>query len=358
MKRIVFPVLLVLGLFVTFLSCSSTSDKRPRKPVSNIVIQPVKQRYVIGEKVSLNIETKLRDGELKTVKVYRGNELLKESKELEIKLNEVELNEVGVVTFNVHAEKTDGLNNSRTKPITVVSDIEPAQLTYQVVNNYPHSTTSFTQGLEFHNGNLYEGTGELGHSKLMKVELFSGKALKTYQLPDHYFGEGITILADKVYQLTYRAKKGFVYDLESFALIDSFTFASTEGWGLTNDGKNLIMSDGTHILTWLDPNNFSVVKKLQVADNKGLLINLNELEFVEGVIYANIWTTNKIVKINASNGKVLEEIDLSGLIDLYHKENERIDYLNGIAWDEKSGRMFVTGKLYPRIFEVKFIEKQ
>ncbi|MFV0592559.1 MAG: glutaminyl-peptide cyclotransferase [Draconibacterium sp.] len=357
MKLKSFTILTIITLFVTIFSCSNKSNKRPRKPVSNITIQPEKQQYVWGEKVSVNVSTKLRDGELKSVNLSLQNNLIEESKELDFTAKSVEIKELGTVSFNVSAEKTDGLKNTRSKTITVLSDIKPAQFSYQVLNNYPHLTTSYTQGLEYYNGYFYEGTGERGHSKLMKVDISTGKPLKVFEMDDKYFGEGITILNGKIYQLTYKAQKGFVYDLETLAVIDSFTYASTEGWGLTNDGKNLIMSDGTNYLTWLDPEDFSVVKKLQVADDRVLMTYLNELEYVNGFIYANIYQTNYIVKVDLTTGKILEEINLGGIIDLYHKPGERIDFLNGIAYDSENNRMYVTGKLYPRLFEVKFISK-
>ncbi|MCY1721887.1 glutaminyl-peptide cyclotransferase [Prolixibacteraceae bacterium Z1-6] len=358
MKRNLFPIVLVLSLFITFLSCSNKSTKRPRKPVSTVTLKPNKNQFVYGQKVSVNVKTKLRDGEIKTIQVYYQNRLLKESKELEFVVNDVELDALGLTNFKVNAEKTDGLKNTSLKALTVVSDIQPKQLTYQVVNNYPHLKTSYTQGLEYRNGYLYEGTGEKGHSKLLKVDLKTGKALQSFDLEDKYFGEGITILNDKIYQLTYHAQKGFVYDLETFARIDSFQFKSQQGWGLTNDGTNLIMSDGTNVLTWLNPHDFSIIKTLQVANNRGTMNVLNELEYIDGIIYANIYTTDYIVKIDVKTGKVLEEIDMSGLIDMYHKQSERIDVLNGIAYDKENDRMFVTGKLYPRLFEVNFIEKE
>ncbi|WP_340111948.1 glutaminyl-peptide cyclotransferase [Maribellus mangrovi] len=357
MKRSFFPIVLVLSLFVIFFSCSSKSTKRPRKPVSSIRIEPSKNQFVFGEKISADVKTKLKDGEIKSIDLLYENKTLKSTKELEFAVNDIELNKLGNSKLVVNAEKTDGLKNSRSKIITVVSDIKPQEMSYQVINNFPHLKTSYTQGLEYYNGYLYEGTGEEGHSKLMKIDLQSGKPEQSIDLDDKYFGEGITILKNKIYQLTYRAKKGFVYDLKSFAVIDSFQFNSAQGWGLTNDGTNLIMSDGTHVLTWLDPSDFSVIKKIQVADDNNLMANLNELEFVDGIIYANIYTTNLIVKIDAATGKVLEEIDLTGIINLYHRDGDRIDYLNGIAYDKQNDRMFVTGKLYPRLFEVKFVEK-
>lgn len=357
MKRSFFPVVFILSLLITFFSCSSSSSKRPRKPVSTITIQPVKNNYVWGDQVSAEVNTKLRDGELKSVQLFYNGELIKESAETDFTSDKVTLNTLGTVTFQADAEKTDGLKNSRSKILTVLSNEAPKQMSYQVIENYPHLLTSYTQGLEYYKGYLYEGTGENGHSKLMKVDISTGKPVKSVDMDDKYFGEGITILNDKIYQLTYHAKKGFVYDLNSFAVIDSFTYPSAEGWGLTNDATNLIMSDGTNILTWLDPNNFSVVKKLQVANDRGLMNNLNELEYIDGIIYANIYTTNFIVTVDVSTGKVLEEIDMSGLIDMYHRQGDRIDYLNGIAYDSEHDKMYVTGKLYPRLFEVKFVDK-
>jgi len=357
MKHSFFPIVLVFSLFITFFSCSSKSNKRPRKPVSTITVQPVKQNYVFGENISVEVTTKLRDGELKSVQLFCDDELVKESKETDFTADHITLKTVGSITLNVNAEKNDGLKNSRSKILNVNSDVVPQQMTYQVLENYPHLKTSYTQGLEYYKGYLYEGTGENGHSKLMKINISTGEPVKVIDMDDKYFGEGITILNDKIYQLTYHAKKGFVYDINSFAVIDSFSFPSAEGWGLCNDGTNLIMSDGTHVLTWLDPNDFSVVKKLKVANNRGLMNNLNELEYIDGMIYANIYTTNFIVKIDISNGKVLEEIDMSKLIDLYHRQSDRIDYLNGIAYDHEHNKMYVTGKLYPKLFEVKFISK-
>ncbi|WP_346855977.1 glutaminyl-peptide cyclotransferase [uncultured Draconibacterium sp.] len=357
MKRNLFPIVLILSLFVTFLSCSSKSTKRPRKPVSSLTIKPNNTQFTYGDKVDVNVKTKLRDGEIKIIKVYYQNRLLKESNELDFVIENVELDALGLTTLKVDAEKTDGLKNTRTKALTVLSDIKPKQLTYQVINSYPHLKTSYTQGLEYYKGYLYEGTGETGHSKLLKVDIKTGKPLQTFDMDDKYFGEGITILNNKIYQITYHAQKGFVYDLESFAVIDSFTYKSEQGWGLTNDGTHLIMSDGTNVLTWLNPEDFSIVKTIQVANDRGTMNVLNELEYIDGIIYANIYTTDFIVKIDASTGKVLEEINLKGLIDMYHKPEDRIDVLNGIAYDKENDKMYVTGKLYPRLFEVKFIEK-
>lgn len=354
MKRSAFPLLVVFCLFITFFSCSNT-PKRSRKPVSTVIIQPNKKSYVFGEKVSLQIKTKVKNGEIENIKVYYKNQLLKESTSLDFMIDGVEINTLGRSNFKVEAVKKDGLKNAKTKTFTVVSDITPKSLSYKIVKNYPHSKKYYTQGLEFYEGYLYEGTGENGSSGIYKVNLSNGNAVQSHSMEDKYFGEGITILNDKIYQLTYRSKKGFIYNLTDFAVIDSFQYKSSQGWGLTNDGNNLIMSDGTHKLFWLDPNNLSTIKTIQVSNNKGIVNNINELEYIDGRIFANIYTTNIIIEIDPETGKVLSEINLSGIIDMYDNQKDRIDYMNGIAYDKKGKRIFVTGKLWPKLFEVEFV---
>jgi len=342
----VFSSLLIIGI-----SCSESSSKS-RKPVSSITVIPTKKSYVLGEKVSVNVKTKSKDGELQTVKLYFDKQLLKESNLEDFTVDNVDINMLGDGIFSVEAVKTDGLSNTRSANIEIVSDVIPEKYTYKVLKNYPHSKEDYTQGLEFYGNDLYEGTGDYGKSGLYKKQLESGKANKSIKLADKYFGEGITILNDKIYQLTYKTQIGFVYRLSDFACIDSFQYSSAEGWGLTNDGTNLIMSDGTNVLTWLNPNDFSIIKTLQVANNKGIINNLNELEYVDGMIYANIYTTDVIVKIDATTGKVLSEINLAGLLNMY-KDNDRVDVLNGIA--VKDNRFYVTGKLWPRLFEIQLV---
>jgi len=357
MKQTTFPLILVCCLFITSLSCSNKSSKS-RKPVSSITIQPNKNNYVFGEKVSVNVKTKLKDGEIKSIKLYFNNQLLKESKELDFTVDNIELNKLGTGNFVAEAVKTDDLTNSRSQVISIFSDLVPEKLTYQVVNSYPHSKKNYTQGLEFYNDVLYEGTGEYGTSGVFKTKLETGSILQSVTLDKKYFGEGITILNDKIYQLTYKTKKGFVYQLSDFALIDTFQFQSAEGWGLTNDGTNLIMSDGTHLLTWLNPNDYSIVKTVQVANNKGILNNLNELEYINGIIYANVYTTDVIVQIDPKTGKVLSEINMTGIINMYKNSTDTIDFLNGIAYQQKNNRLFVTGKYWPKIFEIKLISSK
>lgn len=350
MKRSVFPFVLVFFVFIIFFSCSNKS-KRSRKPVCTILIQPSNRNLIYGENISVNIKTKLKDGDIKNIQLYFNNTLLKESKELDFFVDGIKLSSLGNNNFRVVAIKTDDLISSKLKSFTVLSDVVPKNQSYQIVNSYPHLKTSYTQGLEFHNTFLYEGTGNEGFSKLLKVNLSTGNPVQSKDLDEKYFGEGITILNNKIYQITYRSQKGFVYDLNSFALIDSFQFKSSEGWGLTNDGTSLIMSEGTHQLIWINPEDFSVLKTIQVANNKSLINNLNELEYINGIIYSNVYTSNIIVLIDSETGKILSEINLSGILGLY--KTETVDYLNGIAYDSKNDRLFVTGKWWPKVFEIK-----
>jgi len=229
----------------------------------------------------------------------------------------------------------------------------PAALTYKVVKTFPHDPKAFTQGLVFDDGFLYEGTGLYGKSELRKVELETGNVLRQHKLPDEFFGEGITICGDRIIQLTLKSKIGFVYNKETFELLHEFSYP-TEGWGLTHDGKNLIMSDGTPMLYFLDLKTFAQSRKIMVLDQDSPVWGLNELEYIDGQIFANVWPTERIVKIQPQTGRVICWIDLEGILDP-EDHSEPVDVLNGIAYDPAGRKLFVTGKFYPKIYEVKLI---
>jgi glutamine cyclotransferase len=226
---------------------------------------------------------------------------------------------------------------------------------YKIVITYPHDTNSFTQGLIFDKGVLYESTGLIGRSAVKIVDLKTGKTLKSHELPDNYFGEGIAIIENKIIQLTWRSKTGFVYDKKTLKLIKKFSY-QTQGWGITYDGKYLIISDGSAVLYFMDPNTFKVVGTLEVYGDNGKVSKLNELEYINGEIYANIWGIEKIARINPKTGRVTAWIDLSGLLSDQDKKN-RVDVLNGIAFNSDKGRLFVTGKLWPKMFEIELVPK-
>lgn len=226
--------------------------------------------------------------------------------------------------------------------------------TYKIVNTYPHDTDAFTQGLAYEDGVLYEGTGRYGKSSLRKVDLETGDIRKIYELPEQYFGEGITIFKDKIIQLTWRSNKGFVYDKKSFKLLRDFTY-ETEGWGITHDEERLIISDGTSTLRFLDPENFSFLGQVEVYKDNTPIDKLNELEYINGYIYANVWQTEDIVMIDSRNGQVVGWLELIGLKQTF-SWSRPIDVLNGIAYDAENERLFVTGKLWPRLFEIELVE--
>lgn len=225
--------------------------------------------------------------------------------------------------------------------------------TYKIVNTFPHDQSAFTQGLVIENGVLYEGTGIPGRSELRKVELETGKVLQRYKLPDQYFGEGITIFKDRIIQLTYQSKVGFVYDKESFELLREFSYP-TEGWGLTHNGTHLIMSDGTPMLYFLDPETLKQINRMMVLKQDHPVWGLNELEYVNGEIFANIWPTDRIVRIVPETGKVVGWIDMKGLLSPEDR-SEEVDVFNGIAYDPVNDRMFMTGKFWPKLFEIELI---
>ncbi len=227
------------------------------------------------------------------------------------------------------------------------------QYTCRVVNTYPHDRAAFTQGLVWEDGFLYEGTGLNGNSSLRMVELETGNVLKRRLLPGQYFGEGITIFQGRIMQLTWRSRTGFVYDKETFEPLQQFLY-ETEGWGLTHDGKRLIMSTGGANLYFLDPATFRRTGQLYVHDQSGPVGMLNELEYVRGEIYANVWKTDTIARIDPETGRVTGWIRLEGLLSA-EDYAQPVDVLNGIAYDAENDRLFVTGKLWPKLFEITLV---
>ena len=222
---------------------------------------------------------------------------------------------------------------------------------YEIVNTWPHDKDAYTQGLVFHESKLLESTGQEGRSSLRLVEPETGKILKKTNVPRPYFAEGITVFKGKIYQLTWQHQLGFIYDAESFEKLGDFSYRG-EGWGLTNDGSSLIMSDGTNRIRFLDPDNFQVNRTISVLDGRTPVASINELEYVHGEIYANIWHKERVARIEPLTGRVLGWIDLSGLRALSDvNDNEAV--LNGIAYDEDNDRLFVTGKLWPKLFEIR-----
>jgi glutamine cyclotransferase len=255
-----------------------------------------------------------------------------------------------VLTASVSAQVHSG------QPAGAPHPASPPEYTFKVIHAFPHDSSAFTQGLVYHNGFLYEGTGLEGRSSLRKIRLETGEVLQKVDLAPAYFGEGIAILNNRVFQLTWQSETGFVYDLNTFGALRQFSY-SGEGWGLTTNGRELFMSDGTAEIRVLDGATLHEKRRFKVRDGNTPITQLNELEFVEGEIYANIWQTDRIARISPATGRVVGWIDLKGLLSPVFKL-EPGAVLNGIAYDTEHKRLFVTGKLWPSLFEIQLVPKQ
>ena len=256
-----------------------------------------------------------------------------------------------VLVLSVTSWQCNGGASSDTPPKNPPENAVVPKLGYQIVSIWPHDPSAYTQGLLFVDGKIIESTGQVGRSSLRNVELQTGKILKKVEVPEPFFAEGIALLNNKVYQLTWEDQLGFIYDAQSFEKIGEFKYDG-EGWGLTSDGRSLILSDGSNRIRFLDPDSFRVTRTIAVMDGKVPVNKLNELEFVNGEIYANIWHDDRLATIDPQTGRVKSWIDLSGLLQPGDVQDPEA-VLNGIAYDQSSGRLFVTGKLWPRLFEIK-----
>ncbi len=259
---------------------------------------------------------------------------------------------VGQLTLRAVAYYNDSLHESHNVPIVLLSDIVPVKYTWRVTGKFPHDKDAYTQGLVFDHGKLYESTGLEGKSSLRIVNIGTGKPEKIVSLAPQYFGEGISLYKDEIYQITYRSQVGFVYDKNTLEQIRSFDYQISEGWGLTTDGKNLIMSDGSAQLFFIEPEFFTQVDKIQVFDNKGMVDSLNELEYIHGKILANVYGQTFIVIIDPETGKVLGKAEFHDLMP----EGSIGDYgkvLNGIAYNPATGHLYITGKDWPVLYEIE-----
>jgi glutamine cyclotransferase len=260
----------------------------------------------------------------------------------------------GRKSLKVTAFKGGKPQNTVTRFMIIYSDQVPKKNSYKVIHTYPHNRDAFTQGLVYNNGVLFEGTGEETGSSLREVELETGKVIRQHNLDDSLFGEGIALYRDRIYQVTWKSKVGFVYEKSDFKLINKIYYP-TQGWGLTTIDDKIVMSDGTNILYFYEPEMFTVVSRIEVYDNEKKVDQLNELEYINGEIWANIWMTDLIARIDPVSGKVIAYIDLKGILPKSDR-NADTDVLNGIAYDNSGKRIFVTGKKWPKLFEIKLTE--
>jgi glutamine cyclotransferase len=339
----------VVGFFVilTLISCKSEYKfilNSPNKIQINqeLVISISEKENKVIDSVQFSIDK---------IKI-EGN-----SKSISLKINDYKLGKHTITALLFFENKTEKVSNS----IYFMADIAPEIYTYTIINTYPHDKEAYTQGLEYFNGFLYEGTGQKGASSIRKVELTTGKVLQQKNLDEKYFGEGITIFNNKLHQLTWQGGFGLVYNLETFEKEKEFKYTkSREGWGLTNNGEHLIKSDGTERIWFLNPETLIEESYIEAYTNKQKVEKLNELEFINGKIYANIWQKNSILIVNPASGKVEGVADLISLKAKISQEqnlSDDDDVLNGIAFDKENNRMFVTGKHWSKLYEIELIKK-
>jgi glutamine cyclotransferase len=354
MKKKILLVVAVLAFLAIplFKSCNGGEDPVVDPDILTVEVQLLspsnQQQFNAGDDVPVSI--KIENSEVSNLEIYVNDKL----HETNISPSNTSINipttNVKVGEMRIRLSYTDSKGNIKNDSRTVVlfSDIQPEYKTASIVKEFPHDPTSYTQGLEFYNGFLFEGTGQRGSSLIAEVDLTTGDIKRKFELDAAYFGEGISILNDTIYQLTYTSSVCKVYDL-GFNEITEYNY-NGQGWGLCNDGSSLIMSNGSSELVWRDPKSFNITKTLQVFDNNKEVVNLNELELINGNLYANIYTEKKIVEIDTATGKVLSYIDCNALV--VDGQVPGADVLNGIAYDAKTEKLYMTGKLWPKLYEV------
>jgi glutaminyl-peptide cyclotransferase len=325
-------------------------------PNESKIIAPLRDsEFTAGDNIQISIESQRTLDEIDSVGFFADGKIIEVfQNKLEFIWNSAD-SRVGKIPLRVQVFYADGTMDMMQVQITMKSDVKPVIYTYTVVNSYPHDINAYTQGLVYDDGFLYESTGQYGESSLRKVKTETGEVIRNIALDRELFGEGLCLFEDRLYQITWKNKVGFVYDKESMRVLNKIYY-QTEGWGLTTDGEKMIMSDGSQFIYFLDPVYFSETGRIEVYDEKGPVANLNELEMIDGKVYANIFGTDEIVIFIPATGKVYGYIDLSGILPArYH--HRRLDVLNGIAYDSDNDRLFVTGKYWPRLFEIRIRPK-
>ena len=335
---------------------ASPIQKDEVKFVNSIkLLSPTRSKqYDFGEEITIEFENKERFPIDSSKLTINGQEIAKLGKDIKSYTYRLPSHKAGKHTLKVICWHPEHKQGSASIDIYLKPKQMPEQYGYDVINVFPHDTKAYTQGLQYHEGYMYESTGQYGESTLRKTDIKNGNILSVLNLDNQYFGEGITIYKNKIYQITWRSRKGFVYDLKTFTLESSFNYHS-EGWGITTAEDHLIMSDGSNKLYVIDPTHFYILKEIEVYDHKGPVNQLNELEYVNGYVWANVWQTDRIVVIDPKTGVVTAELDLSHLLTPAEKNtiDDLDDVLNGIAWNALKNTFYVTGKRWPKMFEIK-----
>ena len=348
--------LVSIGILLMLSACDDAADKpegnknnfTENKPAPAVGIDFVEEGYEFTTEKEVDYDVRvLKNEDVDSVTVSLNGVKLKGEKG---KLNLDSL-PLGENTLKTKAYLKNKKVEVQSRSFLKLSSYAPLEYDYKIINTFKHNEKDYTQGLEVIDGIVYEGTGMRGESKLKVWELNTGKVIQEIDLEPSFFGEGITVLKDKIYQLSWQSHTGFVYDKSTLKRVNSFTYPN-EGWGLTNDGQYLIMSDGTNVLTYINPQSFEIIKKVQVFDDVSGVYDLNELEYIKGEIYANVYRTDLIVIIDPSTGAVKGRIDFSGILNNVEVKDE-VDVFNGIAFDKVTQKIYVTGKWWPALFEVK-----
>jgi len=335
--------------FVLLFSLSIVNFCENKKNSNNFIILTNKKVLTPGDTLRVSLK-KVNELDYDSITYYKNDKKIASIHEIGKKLGD---KKITVRLYKKNNFKENSVN------IRVLSSLTPKLFTYNIINEYPHDINSYTQGLEFYNNRLFESVGLRGKSALKEIEFKSGKVIRNLSIDDAYFAEGITLFDEKIYQLTWQSKIGFIYDLESFELIDSFQYKkSIEGWGLCNDGKLIYKSDGTSKIWIINPDSLEEIDFIQVTTNKSIISKINEMEWINGKIYANTYQFNKdiILIIDPKTGSVEGVVDFNGLKKKV-KNHPKIDVLNGIAYNKNSNTIFMTGKNWNKLFELKIIEK-
>lgn len=346
----IYKVLIVTFLSIALVACNGANSSTQKKFA--LEVSDSEKEFKLNDTFNLNIINK-KNIEIDSIKY-----------ELSGKLISVINNTVSLDNANLGKQELtatiyyDGKFEKNSLGITILSNKAPVVYTYNIINEYPHDQKAFTQGLEFHNDTLYESTGKKGQSSIRKVNYKTGEILKQVELSSGYFGEGITIMDDKIYQLTWQEGIGFIYSLNTFKQLETFKYGnSKEGWGLANDGKKLFKSDGTEKIWFLNPKTLAEEGYIQIVTNTSVFNKANELEYLDGKIYANVWQKDSVMIIDANTGAIIGVIDFRGLKDKVAKGNNLDLVLNGIAFNPTTKTFFVTGKNWDKLFEIEILEK-
>ena len=330
------------------MACDGTNN--PSK-LFQIELEGNKAAFQKNEVVGISVKN-LKNKDIEEITYKLDNE------ELAVNNNKITLDqtELGAKTLTANIS-FEGETVEVSKNIKLLAEKAPEIYTYKIINEYPHDQNAYTQGLEFHQDTLYESTGKKGKSSLRKVDFRTGKVLKKIDLDNNYFGEGITILNNKIYQLTWQSGIGFIYDLRDFKKIDSFKYnQSREGWGLCNDGEKIFKSDGTEKIWFLNPQTMAEEGHFETVTNTSIFNKANELEYVNGKIYANVYQKESMMIIDAKSGAIEGVINFGGLKDKV-SQHQNLDVLNGVAYHPERKTFFVTGKNWDKLFEVEILKK-